>query len=98
MNFSGLIMISGRYNDEKYNMYYADIENEESLNKSLDEAISLLNNNKRVYVYINKDSNIQKESVLEKLLIKLNKDENELKIRDVVQTFYGNFFSVEMNK
>lgn len=98
MNFSGLIMISGRYNDEKYNMYYADIENEESLNKSLDEAISLLNNNKRVYIYINKDSNIQKESVLEKLLIKLNKDENELKIRDVVQTFYGNFFSVEMNK
>lgn len=91
-------MISGRYNDEKYNMYYADIENEESLNKSLDEAISLLNNNKRVYIYINKDSNIQKESVLEKLLIKLNKDENELKIRDVVQTFYGNFFSVEMNK
>lgn len=79
-------------------MYYADIENEESLNKSLDEAISLLNNNKRVYVYINKDSNIQKESVLEKLLIKLNKDENELKIRDVVQTFYGNFFSVEINK
>lgn len=79
-------------------MYYADIENEESLNKSLDEAISLLNNNKRVYIYINKDSNIQKESVLEKLLIKLNKDENELKIRDVVQTFYGNFFSVEMNK
>lgn len=91
-------MISGRYNNEKYNMYYADIENEESLNKSLDEAISLLNNNKRVYVYINKDSNIQKESVLEKLLIKLNKDENELKIRDVVQTFYGNFFSVEINK
>lgn len=79
-------------------MYYADIENEESLNKSLDEAISLLNNNKRVYVYINKDSSIQKESVLEKLLIKLNKDENELKIRDVVQTFYGNFFSVEINK
>lgn len=79
-------------------MYYADIENEESLNKSLDEAISLLNNNKRVYIYINKDSNIQKESALEKLLIKLNKDENELKIRDVVQTFYGNFFSVEMNK
>lgn len=91
-------MISGRYNNEKYNMYYADIENEESLNKSLDEAISLLNNNKRVYVYINKDSSIQKESVLEKLLIKLNKDENELKIRDVVQTFYGNFFSVEINK
>lgn len=91
-------MISGRYNNEKYNMYYADIENEESLNKSLDEAISLLNNNKRVYIYINKDSNIQKESALEKLLIKLNKDENELKIRDVVQTFYGNFFSVEMNK
>lgn len=91
-------MISGRYNNEKYNMYYADIENEESLNKSLDEAISLLNNNKRVYIYINKDSNIQKESVLEKLLIKLNKDENELKIRDVVQTFYGNFFSVEINK
>lgn len=79
-------------------MYYADIENEESLNKSLYEAISLLNNNKRVYIYINKDSNIQKESVLEKLLIKLNKDENELKIRDVVQTFYGNFFSVEINK
>lgn len=91
-------MISGRYNNEKYNMYYADIENEESLNKSLYEAISLLNNNKRVYIYINKDSNIQKESVLEKLLIKLNKDENELKIRDVVQTFYGNFFSVEINK
>lgn len=79
-------------------MYYADIENEESLNKSLDEAISLLNNNKRVYVYINKDSSIQKESVLEKLLIKLNKDENELIIKDVVQTFYGNFFSVEINK
>lgn len=91
-------MISGRYNDEKYNMYYADIENEESLNKSLDEAISLLNNNKRVYIYINKDSNIPKESVLEKLLIKLNKDENELRIKDVVQTFYGNFFSVEINK